>query len=168
LSSSYAARDGGLGPYPSVGSATTTAVNAATFMRKLAPSGGLEELSNSKDGDDIDSYVHNKGKVRERGAGAGRGVTRPAVLFIVYETGRHGPQIGFHLCLVREVVRPADAREALKGAIAQDALELLVMSCLLYFISSSASSLLLCLFAYPHSVSSFAYRVPLDLVCYAG
>jgi hypothetical protein len=116
-----------LGPYPGVGSPTATIVDAATFVRELALAGGLDELSNSEDGSGIDGYVHSQGKVRARGAGPGLSVTRHAVLFIVYQTGRHGPQNGFRLCLVREGVRPADARAALKGDVAQDAMELVVM-----------------------------------------
>jgi hypothetical protein len=102
-------------------------VDASTFVRELALAGGLDEISNSEDGSGIDSYVHSQGKVRVRGAGPGLGVTRHAVLFIVYQTGRHGPQNGFRLSLVREGVRPADAREALKGEVAQDAMELVVL-----------------------------------------
>ena len=82
-------------------------------LRILANSGALHEISNSEDGDGIERQIRASGS---QGGHVKDGVTRKAVLFVVYQTGRHGPQNGFRLALVLEGARGEDAREHLKGA----------------------------------------------------
>ena len=49
------------------------------------------------------------------------GVTQKAVLFIIYQTGRYGPQNGFRVALVLEGARVDEARERLKGVVEENA-----------------------------------------------
>jgi hypothetical protein len=58
----------------------------------------------------IELAVKRVGVVRE-------GKTQRAVLFVVYQTRRYGPQNGLRLALVKEGVRVEDAREKLKGFV---------------------------------------------------
>ncbi len=88
----------------------------------MARSGALDEISNGDNGMGIDRYVRGWGLLGEEGR------TRKALCFFVYQTGRHGPQNGFRMCLVNEGVRPEDAREKLMGDIAQDAAEYVVVN----------------------------------------
>ena len=85
-------------------------------LKHLANSGALDEISNISDGEGIESKVKMSGLTRD-------GKTKKAVLFVIYQTECHGPQNGFRLALVEEGVMPHDAREILKGFIAQDAAE---------------------------------------------
>lgn len=55
------------------------------------------------------------------------GKTSKALLFVVYQTDRHGPQNGFRLALVMEGVSPEHARKELKAVVAQDAVEYVVV-----------------------------------------
>ncbi len=91
------------------------------WSRALALSGALDEISNGDDGMGIVRYVRGMGLVQE-------GRTNKALCFFVYQTGRHGPQNGYRLCLVNEGVRPEDAREKLMGEVAQDAAEYVVLN----------------------------------------
>lgn len=89
-------------------------------LRVLANSGALDEIPNGYDGSGIESRIrtagHTGGLVKD-------GVTRKSVLFVIYQTGRHGPQNGFRLALVLEGVRVEEARERLNGVIEQGAEE---------------------------------------------
>ena len=89
-------------------------------MRELAQSGALDEISNADDGAGIALAIQRAGVVREGKVGR-------AVLFVIYQTGRYGPQNGFRLALVKEEVRVEVAREMLKGVVGQGAEEFLVV-----------------------------------------
>lgn len=89
-------------------------------MRELACSGALDEISNAEDGAGIG--------LAARGAGVVRGEkTQRAVFFVVYQAGRHGPQNGFRLALVKEGVRVEDAMKKLKGVVEQGAEEFVIV-----------------------------------------
>lgn len=66
---------------------------ASTNILDLANSGALDEISNSPSS--VGHYIRNRGLVKE-------GKTNRALLFVIYQTGRYGPQNGFRLCLVQE------------------------------------------------------------------
>lgn len=89
-------------------------------LRVLANSGALDEYSNGYDGSGIESRIRMAGS---QGGLVKDGVTRKSVLFVIYQTGRHGPQNGFRLALVLEGVRVEEARERLIGVIEQGAEE---------------------------------------------
>lgn len=94
-------------------------MESASF-KELACSGALDEISNSENGEAIERYIRGKGLVRE-------GKTCRAVLFVIYQTTRFGPQNGFRLALILEGVTPENVREQLKGAVEQDAAEYVVV-----------------------------------------
>lgn len=89
-------------------------------LKELACSGALDEISNAESGESIERYVRANGLVRE-------GKSCRAVLLVIYQTTRLGPQDGFRLGLVLEGVSPENAREQLKGPVKQDAAEYLVV-----------------------------------------
>lgn len=66
---------------------------ASAHLVELATSGALDEISNSPGA--VRDYIRNRGLVKD-------GNTNRALLFVVYQTERHGPQNGFRLCLVHE------------------------------------------------------------------
>ncbi|KAI4195158.1 MAG: hypothetical protein LQ350_007366 [Teloschistes chrysophthalmus] len=72
-------------------------------------------MSNAEDGEAIGRYVTNAGAV------SGGKVTKKAVLFVVYQTGRDGPQNGFRVALVQEGVPVESAIQQLKGEVVQNA-----------------------------------------------
>lgn len=90
--------------------------------RELACSGAFDEISNIEDGAGIERYVRGHGLL-----GRG-GKTQKVLFFVVYQTGQLGPQNGYRLCLVKEGVTPQDAREKLKGHVAQDSADYVVVS----------------------------------------
>lgn len=87
-----------------------------SFVQILA----LDEISNLEDGDQIERAVRRGGLIRD-------GITCKAQFFIIYQTGRFGPQNGFRLALVLEGVTPEHARAMLKGPVVQHAAEYLVV-----------------------------------------
>ncbi len=87
-------------------------------------SGALDEISNSEDGSGIERRIRATGS---QGGQVKDGVTQKSVLFIIYQTGRHGPQNGFRVALVLEGARVADAVEKLKGVVEQGAEEFVVV-----------------------------------------
>lgn len=89
-------------------------------LKELACSEALNEISNSEDGIGIDKEIRRAGMVKD-------GRTRRAVLFVIFQTGRFGPQNGFRLALVQEGVKPEDAMDQLKGTVEQDAAEFVVV-----------------------------------------
>ena len=93
-------------------------------LNLLANSGVLDEISNVDDGDAIERRILRAGST---GGLVKDGITRKAVLFVVYETGTHGPQNGFRVALVLEGARVEEARERLKGAVEEGAREFLVV-----------------------------------------
>lgn len=88
------------------------------FIKELACCGALDEISNSEQGEAIARYV----ATQER-----NGSTYRAILFVVYQTGRHGPQNGFRLALVKEGATKERAREQLKDEIERDAAEFVIV-----------------------------------------
>ena len=90
----------------------------SALIKEIACSGALDEISNSEQGEAIARYV---------GALERDGSTNRAVLFVVYQTGREGPQHGFRLALVKEGATKEAAREQLKGEIEQDAAEFVIV-----------------------------------------
>jgi hypothetical protein len=66
---------------------------ASSRLVELATAGALDEISNSPGS--VRDYIRNRGIVRD-------GKTNRALLFVIYQTGRYGPQNGFRLCLVHE------------------------------------------------------------------
>ena len=93
-------------------------------LRLLAHSGALDEIANGQDGFAIENRIRESGS---RGGHVRDGVTGKSVLFIVYETGRHGPQNGFRVALVLEGVRVREARETLNRRVEQGAEEFVVV-----------------------------------------
>ena len=65
---------------------------ASAFLQ-LAICGALDEISNANGS--VEQYIRGQGLVEGEGS-----KTRHALLFVVYETGRHGPQNGFRIVLV--------------------------------------------------------------------
>ena len=96
----------------------------AASLKLLANSGALDEISNGEDGYGIERRILTAGS---QGGLVKDGVTRKAVLFIVYQTGRHGPQNGFRVALVLEGARVDEARERLKGVVEENAEEFTVI-----------------------------------------
>ena len=66
---------------------------SSAHLVEVATSGALDEISNAPSA--IYNYIRSRGLVRE-------GITNRSLLFVIYQTGRHGPQNGFRLCLVHE------------------------------------------------------------------
>ncbi|TAQ87667.1 hypothetical protein B7494_g4026 [Chlorociboria aeruginascens] len=73
-----------------------------SHLLEIPNSGALNEISN--DGDAVNRHIRGSGLVKN-------GVTRRALFFVIYQTGRHGPQNGFRLCLVHEGFRIGDENE---------------------------------------------------------
>ncbi|OBT65385.1 hypothetical protein VE03_06079 [Pseudogymnoascus sp. 23342-1-I1] len=106
-------------------SSPLTAATSSAYLTELALSGSLDEISNSPG-----SVCHH---IRNHGVVLG-GVTRKAVFFVIYQTGRYGPQNGFRLCLVHEGFEIGDGdksgeqRDAVDDAempVAQGAMEII-------------------------------------------
>lgn len=105
---------------------------SASFLLQLANSAALDEISNVQGCPS--HYIRNRGLVH-----SSTGKTQRALLFVVYQTGRHGPQNGFRLCLVNEGFQighrealstqqvNTQALEVLEGEIVQDAMEYIVL-----------------------------------------
>ena len=89
-------------------------------LKLLANSGALDEISNLDDGDGIERRIMTPGS---QGGLVKDGVLRKSVLFVVYQTGRHGPQNGFRVALVLEGARVQKAVERLRVEVEQDAEE---------------------------------------------
>lgn len=70
-----------------------TVTASSAYLTELALSGALDEISNGPGS--VRHHIRNHGVVRSR-------ITRKAMLFVIYQTGRYGPQNGFRLCLVHE------------------------------------------------------------------
>lgn len=95
----------------------------AASLKELVCSGASDEIPNAIFDDGYDSikiYVRGEGMVKD-------GKTRKAILFVVHQSGRHGPQNGFRLALVQEGVKPEDATEQLRGAVEQETAEFVVV-----------------------------------------
>ena len=96
----------------------------SAFLKLLANSGALDEISNGDDGSGIERQIRMVG---HRGGHVKDGVTQKSVLFIIYQTGRQGPQNGFRVALVLEGVRLEEAKERLKGVVEKGAEEFVVL-----------------------------------------
>lgn len=95
----------------------------SALVKELACAGILDEISNNEEGGAIGRYVRYAGKVPQ----GDEQTTTKAFLFLVYQTGRHGPQNGFRLALVKEGVTAAMAVERLKAEVPPDAAECVVV-----------------------------------------
>ena len=73
----------------------TGSTPSTSFLLQLASSGALNEISNVS-GAPRD-FIRGQGLVDEA-----TNKTQRALLFAIYQTGTHGPQNGFRLCLVKE------------------------------------------------------------------
>ena len=93
-------------------------------LNLLANSGAFDEISNGDSGSGIERRIRTSGST---GGHVENGVTGKAVFFVIYQTGRHGPQNGFRIALVLDGARVEDARERLKGAVEQGAEEFVVV-----------------------------------------
>ena len=93
-------------------------------LNLLANSGALDEISNIDDGSGIERRILMVGN---QGGHVKDGVTQKSVLFIIYQTGRHGPQNGFRVALVLEGARVEEARKRLKGVVEEGAEEFVVI-----------------------------------------
>ena len=89
-------------------------------LRELACSGALDEISNAEDGVSIERAIARGGLVKDE-------KTQSATLFVVYQTGRVGPQNGFRLALIHEGVKPESAKDELKGNVEQDSAEFVII-----------------------------------------
>ncbi|KAL8833150.1 MAG: hypothetical protein Q9176_008076 [Flavoplaca citrina] len=93
----------------------------SVFLEELALAGILDEISNAENGEAIGRFVRSAG-------GIGKGhETQKSVLFVVYQTGQEGPQNGFRLALVKTGVTAEFAVQQLKGNVARDAAESVVV-----------------------------------------
>ena len=79
---------------------------ASTFTKLIALSGALDEISTASGA--IARYVNSQGTVRD-------GATTKPVLFVVYQTEKHGPQNGYRLLLVREGCKPGVVEELVQA-----------------------------------------------------
>ena len=93
-------------------------------LKLLANSGALDEISNGDDGSGIERRISMPGS---QGGLVRDGITRKSVLFVIYQTGRHGPQNGFRVALVLEGARVKEATQRLSGLVEQDAEEYVVI-----------------------------------------
>lgn len=93
-------------------------------LKLLGNSGALDNISNGDDGSGIERRILMAGS---QGGLVKDGVTRKAVLFIIHQTGRHGPQNGFRVALVLEGARVDEARERLKGVVEENVEEFIVI-----------------------------------------
>ena len=93
----------------------------SALLKELACAGVLDEISNIEDGEAIGRYVRNAGAI-----GGGKRTQKP-VFFVVYQTGRHGPQNGFRFALVKEGVTEESAVQQLKADVPQDAAEFVIV-----------------------------------------
>ncbi|KFY38140.1 hypothetical protein V494_04502 [Pseudogymnoascus sp. VKM F-4513 (FW-928)] len=84
-------------------SSILTPTTASAHLIELATSGALDEISNNPGS--VRHYIRSHGVVRD-------GVTNKALFFVIYQTGRYGPQNGFRLCLVHEGFEIRDENEA--------------------------------------------------------
>lgn len=76
---------------------SSTAVSPLA-IRALANGGALDEISNSAGSVRFHLFHHG---LRDKTTG----VLQKSMLFAIYQTGRHGPQNGYRLCLVHEGYR---------------------------------------------------------------
>ncbi|KAI1100687.1 hypothetical protein F4804DRAFT_37292 [Jackrogersella minutella] len=63
------------------------------LIREIANAGALDEISNHPGA--VRNYIFNH-SMRDKKSGK----TQRPLLFAIYQTGRHGPQNGYRLCLV--------------------------------------------------------------------
>ena len=77
-----------------------------SFVAQIALSAALDEISNAEG--QITTYVQNRGLVRD-------GTTRKALLFVLYQTGKHGPQNGYRLVLVEEGAKASNVESLLQN-----------------------------------------------------
>lgn len=93
-------------------------------LKLLATSGALDEISDADDGSMIERRILIVGS---QGGLVEDGVTQKSVFFVIYQTGRYGPQNGFRVALVLEGTRVEEARGRLKGVVEEDSEEFVVI-----------------------------------------
>ncbi|KAH8597765.1 hypothetical protein B0O99DRAFT_616735 [Bisporella sp. PMI_857] len=80
------------------------------YLIELANSGALNEISNSPGA--VRQHIQRDGLVKD-------GITRKAIFFAIYQTGRYGPQNGFRICLIHQGFKINVEDEAIAIAEAQ-------------------------------------------------
>ena len=78
------------------------------MIHELANSGALDEISNGRDS--VRHYIFHH-SIRDKKTGK----TQKPLLFVIYQTGRHGPQNGYRLCLVHAGYYIASAEKSNDG-----------------------------------------------------
>ncbi|KFY21579.1 hypothetical protein V493_07289 [Pseudogymnoascus sp. VKM F-4281 (FW-2241)] len=90
-------------PRPPNTSSPLTPGTSSAHLIELALSGALNEISNNPGS--VHHHISKHGIVRS-------GVICKAMFFVIYQTGRYGPQNGFRLCLVHEGFQIRDENES--------------------------------------------------------
>lgn len=100
-----------------------------SLIRELANAGALDEISNSPGS--VRHHIFYFGMREEK-----TNKTQKSMLFAIYQTGRHGPQNGYRLCLVHRgynIPSPDAARgeedeiDVLERIIPQDHEEIVIL-----------------------------------------
>ena len=92
--------------------------------------GLLEELANSGALDQISNFPGSVRRyIKGTAAGAPRGdkLTWKSIFFVIYQTGRYGPQNGFRLCPVHEDFDTESDMGEAENEIEQDVREFIVL-----------------------------------------
>ncbi|KAK3323839.1 hypothetical protein B0T19DRAFT_214441 [Cercophora scortea] len=115
---------------------TPTSPLPETFLHQLAHSGAFDEICNAPGSVRHHIYWHGK---RDRETNK----LFHAMLFFIYQTGRHGPQNGYRLCLVhegfhipsptKEEGEPEDEIDRLEKEIPQDHREVVILGEVVYY-----------------------------------
>ncbi|KAL8689104.1 MAG: hypothetical protein Q9218_005152, partial [Villophora microphyllina] len=120
-STGYSSSHNCKGNSPALRSSTRRMESA--FLKELACVGILDEISNIEDGEAIGRYVRHAGGI----GGGGQQQVQKVCLFVVYQSGREGPQNGFRLALVKKGVTVEAAVEQLKNDVPQDTTEYIIV-----------------------------------------
>lgn len=94
---------------------TTSAPLPASVLQQIARDGPLDEISNAPGAVRLHISRHPH---RDRATG----VLETPMLFLIFQTGRYGPQNGFRLCTVRRGFRIGSATKA-AGAAVEDGID---------------------------------------------
>lgn len=82
----------------------TSNMLSTTVIREIANAGAVDEISNHPGA--VRNYILHNAMRDEK-----TGKTQKAILFAIYQTGKHGPQSGYRLCLVHKGFYIASATE---------------------------------------------------------
>ncbi|KAK3688186.1 hypothetical protein B0T22DRAFT_479454 [Podospora appendiculata] len=115
---------------------SATTLLPPTFLHQLVHSGAFDEISNHRGSVRHHIFWHGK---RDRPTNT----LFKAMLFFVYQTGRHGPQNGYRLCLVhqgfhiasptKDEGEPEDEIDRLEKDIPQGHMEVVVLGEPVYY-----------------------------------